>query len=183
MSNRSWLIVLTGVFVIALVGLGIVYYQQTSQREELEQNIALEQSNLAKMNLENLTATQAEQEAQLSQVTSQFQSVKAILSQSTTSAVATDSLFDNAEKHSLEIIGVVSSIPIIENFEGIDASKIALTLKIEGDIDDIVSFVNELNNNFITGFIESVAITIAEPSTGEEDFAEIQLVIYNFRGG
>ena len=40
LSKTSWLLLTLGIFVIALAGLGAVYYQQVNQQDRLNEELA-----------------------------------------------------------------------------------------------------------------------------------------------
>ena len=76
LSKTSWLIIITGFFVILLVGLGIVRSQQVHQQNELNEQLALAQSKIQVIQLEQLSHRQGELERQFSETDSQSESAK-----------------------------------------------------------------------------------------------------------
>jgi len=181
LSKKSLLVITAGIFIIAVIGLGMVHSQQVQQQNQL--NVQLAQ----------LSDQQGELEEQLSQATSQFEAVKAMLSQPVGNIAASSILFDFAEAHELEVTEITSSGPVTENLEEVTCSVISLTAKVEGDVHNLVSFVAKLNSHFTTGVVKSVEINIPETTDegeGEEEeqekekaSADIQLVVYTHQGG
>ena len=183
LRKRTWLVIAIGVFVIALISLGMLRYQQVGEQNQLNKQLALIQSRLGEVKLEELSSRQAELEEQLRQATSQFEAVKTVLSQPVGSITATSTLFDIARAHGLEVTEVTSPGPTSGSLEGITCSVLSLTVKVKGDVPNLISFVTKLNSHFTTGVVKSIIITIPETTSGEKASAEIQLVVYTYQGG
>jgi len=183
LSKKIWLVIAIGIFIIAAIGLGMVRSQQVDEQNQLNEELALVQSRLTRVQLQKLPSQQVELEEQLSQATSQFEAVKAILSQPVGSVAASSILFDIAEAHGVEVTEMTSSGLASKVLEGVTCSVIPLTARIEGDVSNLVSFVTELNNHFTTGVVKSITITIPETTSGEKASANIQLVVYIYQGG
>ena len=183
LSKITWLVIAIGIFVIALIALGMVRFQQVDQQNQLNEELALTQSNLERIPLEQLSSQQAELEKQLSQTESQFEAVKPILSQPMGSIAASSILFDIAKAYGLEVTKITSSSPATESLEGVNCSVISLTAKVEGDVPKLISFVTKLNSHFTTGVVRSVTITIPKTTNGEKPSANIELTVYTYQGG
>lgn len=183
LSKTVWLVISIGIFVIAAAGVGMVYFQQIRQQNELNEELTLARSNLERVQMEQLPSQQAELEEQLSQATSQFEAVEAMLSQSVGSIAATGILFDVAKANGVEVTEMTSSGMASDSLEGITCLVISLSAKVEGDVPDLVSFVTELNSYFTTGVVKSITITIPETTSEEKASADIQLVVYTYQGG
>ena len=173
LSKKTWLVITSGIFVIALIGLGLLHYQQVQQHNQLNEELTLAQMKLNGFQLAQISDQQRELEDQLSQATSQFEAVKAMLSQPVGNIAASSILFDFAEAHELEVTEMTSSGPVTENLEEVTCSVISLTAKVEGDAHNLVSFIAKLNSHFTTGVVKSVEINIPETTDeGEEDGEE-----------
>jgi len=181
-SKKTWLIIAIGIFVIALAALYMAYNQQVSEQNQLNEQLALAQSRLSGVNPEKLSSQQAELEEQLSQATSQFEAVKTILSQPAGSITVTDTLFDIARVHGVEVTEMTSSGLTDASLEGVPCLVISVAAKVEGDVPNLVSFVVKLNSFLTTGAVESITITIPETDSGEKASADIQLVAYTYQG-
>jgi hypothetical protein len=182
LSKKIWLILGVGVFIIALVYLGMVRFQQIQEQDKLNEELDLTESRLAGVQMEELSSQQAELEAQMSQTEAQFEAVKAMLSQPVGSAESTSVLFESAEDYDLEITELTSSSQTTESLEGVTCSVVSLTAQVEGDAANIVNFATGLNTYFSTGVVKLVAMTIPETASGENATANIQLAIYTYRG-
>jgi hypothetical protein len=183
LRKRTLLITIVGIFVIVLISLGMLRSQQVSEQNQLNEQLTLIQSRLGVIKLEQLSSRQAELEEQLRQATSQFEAVKTILSQPVGSITATSILFDIARAHGLEVTEVTSPGPTSDSLEGITCSVLSLTVKVEGNVPNLVSFVTRLNSYFTTGVVKSITITIPEKANGEKASTDIQLVVYTYQGG
>ncbi len=183
LSKTTLLFVTIGVFIIILASLGVVRSQQVQEQNQLNEQLALAQSNLKRVQLEQLSSRQTELEKQLSQATSQFEAVKAILTQPVGSIAASSILFDVAKAHGLEVIEMTSSGSTTESLEGVTCSVVSLTARVEGDVLNLVNFVTKLNSHFTTGVVKSIMITVPETTSEEKASADIQLVVYTHQGG
>jgi len=182
LSKTSWLLLTIGIFIITFAGLGIVRYQQIQEENQLGKELTLTETELNGFQLEQLSYQQAELEKQLSQATSQFETTKAMLSQPTGSIYTSGVLFDTAEAYGVEVTELGSSSLASGELEGVPCSVLSLTARVEGDVSDLIGFITELNNNLATGVVQSVEISIPETTSEEEPSANIQLVIYTYRG-
>lgn len=183
LSKITWLVIGIGIFVVVGVGLGMVRYQQVDEQDELEEKLALAQSKLEQVQLEELSSQQTELNGQLSQATSQFEAVKATFSQPIGSIAATSMLFDIAKAHGLEVTEMTSPGPTIDSLKGVTCSVLPITAKVEGDVPNLVSLVTELNSSLTTGVVKSITIVIPEATSGEKASADIQMVVYIYQGG
>jgi len=182
LSKTTWLIITAGVFIIALAGLGMVWSQQVQEQNQLKEQLASAQSRLSGVQTEQLSTRQTDLEEQLSQTTSQYEAVKAILSQPVGSITISSILFDIAEAHELEVTQMTSPGLTGGYFEGITCSVITLSATVEGDVPNLVNFITKVNSHLTTGVVKSITITIPETPNGEKASANIELVVYTFSG-
>ncbi len=183
LSKKTGLVIGSGILVIALAGLFMVYSGRAGEQDKLNEQLASAQTNLQRIQLEPLSAQRAELEGQLSQATSQLEVVKTIFSQQPVGSVAiTSILFDIADAHGVKVTEMTSSGLASDSLEGVTYSVISLTAKIEGDLPDLVSFVTTLNSYFVTGTVKSITITIPETNSEETASADIQLAVYTHQG-
>ena len=182
LSKPTLLLITAGIFIIASAGLFMVRSQQLDEQNQLNEKLTSAQSNVGQVQVEKLSSRKAELEKQLSEATSQFEVVKAELSQPVGSVAVTTILFDIAKAHGLEVAEIASSGQASDRLEEITCSVISLTAKVEGDVPNLVSFVTELNSSFTTGVVKSITITIPEETTnGENVTAAIQLSVYTYQ--
>ncbi|MFC1991402.1 hypothetical protein ACFLVC_01545 [Chloroflexota bacterium] len=182
LSRKVLLTIAAGAFVIILVSLGLVLFQSLDEQSQLKEQLALSQSSLQGINLERLSAQQAELEEQLSQAASQFESVKGILSEPVGSIAVATSIFEIAETYSLVVTEITSPGQVDENLEGANLQVVSLTAEVQGNVSNLVNFTTDLNSFFTTGAVKSVTITVPEGSSADNASASVQLVVYTYRG-
>ena len=181
LTKTSWLIIIIGVFIIFLVGLGVIRSQQVGEQNELNEKLAVAQSKLQAIQPERLSHRQEELEQQLSETISQSKTGRAILSQPIGSISISDILFDIAEANNVEVAEISSSGMAQNKLEGVSCLALPLTTRVEGEITDLVGFITQLNEDLATGAIQSLEISI--PATADrKPTAKIQMVIYTYQG-
>ena len=183
LSKTGWLVIIIGVFVIILVGLGVVRSQQVHQQNELKERLALAQSRLQGIQLEQLSHRQEELEQELSQTDSQSATAKTILSQPIGSIAISDILFNIAEASSVNITEINSPGLASGELAGVTCSVLPLTARVEGELADLVSYITRLNRDLATGIVNSIEIKIPETTGENKPSASIHLVIYAYQGG
>ena len=181
-SKTSWLLIAIGVFIITMVSLGAVRYQQVNQQNQMNEELALAEMKLNEFQLEQLSDRQGELEEQLSQTISQLGAAKAILSQPNGSIAASGILFDIAEAYGVEVTEISSPGPTNDELEGIACSVLPLAARVEGNVPALINFITRLNSDLTTGVVKSAEISIPEATGEEESSANIQLVIYSYQG-
>ena len=182
LSKKSWLILIVGIAIAIFAGLWLARGQQVDEQEQLHEELSIVAMRLNGLQGEEISSQQGELERQLSQTISQLETAKAVLSQSTGSITVSGTLFDIAEATGVEITEISSSGLSSDSLEGINFLALPLTITVEGDVADIISFVGSLNHDFKTGIVKSVEISIPETTSEETVSANIQLHIYIFQG-
>ncbi|MFC1934157.1 hypothetical protein ACFLWC_00455 [Chloroflexota bacterium] len=182
LGKTTRLVILIGVFVVIGISLGMVHSKQVNEQDQLKEKLVQVQSRSAVMQPGQLSSRKAELETQLSQTTSQFEEVEAVLSQPLVSVNVTSTLFDIAEDNGVEVTEMTSPGLATENLEGLDCLVIPLTAKVEGDVSNLVSFITELNSVFTTGVVKSITITVTGNASEERALADLNLVVYSYQG-
>ena len=182
LSKTSWVLITIGVIIIPLVSLSLLHSQQLKQQNQLSEELALSQLKLNGFQLGQLSGQQGELEEKLSQTTSQLEATRRMLSQPNGGIATSNILFDIAEACDVAVTDISSSGLTIAELDGIPCSALPLTAKVEGDIPALVSFVTGLSNELTTSIVESLEIIIPEATSGDNSSANIQLVIYSYRG-
>ena len=180
-TKTSWLIIIVGVFIIFLAGLGVIRSQQVEEQNQLNEKLAVAQSKLQVIQLEQLSHRQAELEQQLSETASESKSAKVILSQPVGSISISAIFFDIAEANNVEVTEITSSGMAEDKIEGVPCLALPLSTKVEGEVTDLVSFITQLNEDLTTGMVKSLDISIPE-TTERKPSAKIQLVVYTYQG-
>ncbi|MFC1873897.1 hypothetical protein ACFLYX_01195 [Chloroflexota bacterium] len=180
LSKTGWITIITGVFVIAIVSLAVIRFQQIQQQKQLDEQLTHTQANLGKIQVTDLSSNKTALETQLDEVTSQLEMLQGMFSNTIESSAVTRALFNIAEAYSLEVTEMTSSVPPEENFQGVDFSQILLTAHVEGDASNIVDFITDLNNHFSAGVIKTVNITITENLGVEKAAVDVNMTIYTY---
>jgi hypothetical protein len=182
LSKKSGLILVVGIAACVYVGLWLARSQQVDEQERLHEELVTAAMALDDFPVDEVSSQRVELEEQLSQAISQLETAKAALSQSTGSIDVSGHLFDIAEDVGVEITVVSSSHPSGGSLGGITCSVLPLTVTVEGDVADIISYVGRLNYDFPTGIIKLVKMDIPETTCEGVPSATIQLQIYTYQG-
>ncbi|MFC1870371.1 hypothetical protein ACFLYE_03785 [Chloroflexota bacterium] len=160
LSKTSWLLLLVGVFTIAFAGLGLVYSKQSSEQGNLTQELSQAQLILAKSSPTDFSTQRNELENKIAQAQSEMEEVKATLSFLEESIEASDSIFAIAETCSVSVAEVRTSAPSGTDIKGVGYFIIPLTVRLEGDIPNILQFVLNWTESHPTGEVKSVQLSI-----------------------
>jgi hypothetical protein len=182
LSKTSWIALTVGICVIAFASLGVARFQQAQEQDQLREELSLAEQRLSKFQFEELSSQQGELEKRLKLTTLQLGNTKAILSEPTKSIAATDTLFDIAEDCDVEVTEISSSDPTSGALEEVTCSVLPVTVRVEGDVISITSFIVKLNSDFTTGVVQAANISVSEDTTEEMSSANIQLLIYTYEG-
>ena len=206
LSKTSWIIITVGIIIIAFGGLGIARHQQVLEQTQLRDELSVTATRLQKIQIKPLQSQHSELQEQFDQTLLQLETAKDELRQPIESIDVTDAIFEIAEACDMEITRFSSSALSDDKLDGISYSVIKLTIAVDGDVPNFISFVTKLNNDFGTGIANSVQMGIedapeeveeeAEEETEEEEEEEeqteeepdrssgtIQMVIYTYQGG
>ena len=182
-GKPRYLLVILGVVASIFVGLWVMRSQQAQEKERLYEELSVAAVRLNNVNSDEFLSQQAELERQISQTLSQLETAKATVSHSAESISVSGTLFDIAEGAGVEVIAIGSSQQSVSNWQEIPCLVLPLTVIVEGDVPDILSFTAKLDRTLATAVIRSVVITIPEATDGEDSSAEIQLPSANIQLG
>jgi len=189
LGKTAWIFLAAGIFVILSASLGMAYSKQTEERSRLYPELASVQlllaKQLAKYSPEEFSYQQTELESQLARTESQLEDIKARLHHPIESIEVTETLFEVAETYEVEIINVSAENVTSRELDVVTFSVLSLTVKIEGDVPNLIDFVLEMSRKFHTGEVKSVAIVVPEVTGGEEEekpSANIVLSIHTYEG-
>ena len=182
LGKKSYFIAILGIVASIFAGLWVMRSQQAQEQERLHEELSIATMRLNNVKSDELSSRQGELEMQISQTLSQLDTTKAMLSQSAESITVSGTIFNIAESTGVEIVGISSSRLSDADLEGIAFLLLPLTVTVEGDVPDIISFVARLNHEFTTGIVKSVKISIPEATSEEKTSADIQLGIYSYHG-
>ena len=195
LGKIAWLILISGVFIIAIGSLYWLYLQEGPKQEELSQTLSRTQALLPilaadRTKLEN---TLTEVEDKLAQATSQLETAKAAFPNSVQSIEVDELLFGIAGDWGLEIVSLFATEPSDETVaveveesevEDLEVEELevedviyqatSFSVELKGQVADILSFFDTVVNHrdFTAATVEMVTITVPEP-VSEKERAEL----------
>ena len=172
LSKTSWIIITVGIIIIAFGGLGIARHQQVLEQTQLRDELSVTATRLQKIQIKPLQSQHSELQEQFDQTLLQLETAKDELRQPIESIDVTDAIFEIAEACDMEITRFSSSALSDDKLDGISYSVIKLTITVEGDVPNFISFVIKLNNDFGTGIASSVQMGITGASEEMEGETE-----------
>ena len=181
-SKTSLLILGTGIFVIAFASLGLINSQRLQEQSQLNDELAIAETRLNKLQLEGLASNKERLEMQLEQTISQFEAAKATLSQPNLAIDVSDNLYSIAEACGVEITNLSSTGLTNDDLESITTSVLPFTTAVGGNVSNLIYFVTRLNGDFVTGAVKSVQITTSNTTSDNGSSANIRLVVYSYEG-
>jgi uncharacterized membrane-anchored protein YhcB (DUF1043 family) len=172
------LLIIISILAIAVLALYVVHSRQVHEQNQVHQELTLTESSLEQiqLQLEDASSQKAALVEQLGQTTAQSEAANAILSQPIQSFAVTTTLLDIAKEHSLEMTEMTLADQTTANLGEIPCSVMSLQVTVEGDVEDLVSFVAALNISFPTSVVDSIAI---ETISGDKASANMVLNIYS----
>jgi hypothetical protein len=170
-----------GIYVIALFASGYMLFGKLGEQSEVDEQLALAEANLERTDTNRLSEQIANLEDQLTQISSQTDTMKNMMSQEIANVAASTIVFEIADATYVEVVDLNSLSAFSEVLENIPCNVVPLEAKIEGNLEDLVSFVTRLNTTLTTGMIKSVNLDIPESSSGVKPMATISLHIYNYQ--
>jgi hypothetical protein len=210
LSRITWYVLGTGIIIIGVVSLYMLYTQEEGERKELETALATTQDVLPGLAEERATLESklTENEDKLAQAESQLSANGEKFPVLVESIELDEQLFLLADEWGLEITELVASEPHYKNIkvEAGDEIKVedviffttSFTVDVKGEVTDILEYINAIvtHHDFNTATVELAGIEIPEPLREEEKdelteeeilerempSASIKLVIYGYEG-
>jgi hypothetical protein len=206
LSKTSWLILSAGVFVVILAGLGVTRSQQLREQSGMNQELALSQTRLNKVDVTALQQQIEDLRQQIDDGQTQLDTAKERLRQTVVSVDVTDEFFKIADFSGVTVTTLSTSKISSKATDGIGLDTISLSAQAQGDLDALVNFVVNLNNGYATGYVLSAQITLPETAvaadgesqtsgdTGEdvtttttetsvrEPTVAVQMIVYSYEG-
>lgn len=181
LSKISWLILSAGVFIVVLAGLGLTHSQQLQEQTRLDEELVITETRLNTSQVTQLRQQQEELQEQLDESIINLAEAKDRLRWPIASVDVTDEFFSIAHYHDLVVMLLATSPIKQEILTSIGCSAITLRAGVTGELSDVISFIISLNNDFTTGIVESISISIPETSCNQTS-ATIQMIIYSYQG-
>jgi len=187
-SKTALIFLAGGIFVILVAILGMNYSQQSQEQSRLNHELSLAQLRLEEYASEQLSSQQEELESRLTRLEARLKVTKNNLYQSIQSIEVTETLYEVAEAYDVEIVEISSPGVSDKELEEVTLSALTLAVTVEGDVLNLIDFIYAWTEEYPTGVVESVEITVPEPPEDEEETAEelpsadIRLLIYTYEG-
>ena len=180
LSKTSWIILGVGVFIVALAVLGITRSQQAKEQATLEDELEMSQTSLALMQIDEMQAELAGLEQTVAEEQAELDLASNLLNQTVVSVDVTDEFFSIASACGVLVVNISTS-PIAPNiYEGLGLSATSLSAALEGDLPNLIDFVEALYSGFNTGQIKMAQIDIPPSSSDDTPTANIQMTIYSY---
>ena len=170
-----------GVYVIALAVSGYMLFGKLGEQSKVGEELTLAQTKVEMTDKDRLSAQISELEDQRNQLISQTDTIKDRMSQEIANVAASTLVFDVAGKNYVEVVDLNSLSAFSEVLENVPCNVVPLEAIVEGNVEDIVNFVTQLNTVLTTGMIKSVNLDIPEAGAGVKPTATISLLIYNYQ--
>ncbi len=180
LSKTSWIILIVGVMAVAVASLGTAYTQQNEERSRLDTELSKAALELEGFELDGFYVQQQELEKKLSLVLSEYEATKTALSPTIESIDIIDGLFRTADICGVEIITISSSEFSTSDLNEVTFRVLPIEVEIDGEITNIINFLNKLDNELSTGVVKSVNVQITEADSTQEITASIRLNIYTY---
>lgn len=182
LSKTSWIILGIGLFAIVAASLGTAHLSQAKAKQQLEQDLSTAAHRLDEVNLYELSLTKDELQNELNQLYAELENNNLVITQPMDSITASDYLLQKADICGVTITEISSSHFMNDSLGDIDCSVLSLTISVEGDGNNILSYIYKLNTDFATGMVESATVNITDSSSADPSTAQIQMLIYIYKG-
>lgn len=191
LTNKSKVLLTTGVFLIVLISLSMVQLQQIQARSRTEKETAQTNLLLEKLNIDGLASQKAELQSRVEQATVDISQAKDSLEQSLETIESSGDIYAIAAKSDVHVDSINSSMVSEKNIGGVKCAVLQVTVKASGTTTALINFVSQLTAKYHTGAVTSVQIGSAGSSDNTSGTLEqdnipqmtVNLTIYDYRGG
>ena len=185
-SKTAWLILGIGFFVIAAAVLVWLFFGQSSDIEQLEENLTVNQVLLTKLtsDREAMNSQISQLENQLDEAEVAYNKSKANFPQVVISIEYDEELFLIADDCDLEVMSLTASEPSENEAEEITFDNTVFELEVRGMVSDILSFIDNMvaSAYFNSATVELVSMEVPEPQEGGQPLAAIKIIVYSYEG-
>ena len=174
-------IVIAALLLVILSGLGIFHLRQASDESRLSDEVVLAKASLDASEQEQ-TGDREEMTSRLTEISVELEQAQALLSRTTESIEATETLFNIAAAQGVVINKLVILPESTTVLAGLECSTLSLSLSVGGSLDEMVNFITALNRDVVNGAVTSVSMEVPVEFFGLIATADIDLIIYFYRG-
>jgi hypothetical protein len=178
-SKASFMILGAGVFIIALAGLGVARSGQVQEQKLLNQDLSVNNARMNNLQVTPFEAQINELEEEAANAQSQTAEIKKRLQQTIISVDVADKFYEIADYYSVNITSISTSSISEKPYADIDCETISLSASVTGAMEDIISFVKGLNDNFATGFVKSAQLGFGDLASST---VSVQMSVYSYKG-
>jgi hypothetical protein len=169
LSSKSVFLLVTGIVVIMITSLGMVYTRSGEQQSELYEQLDLIQPVLSKSSSREVCSQLTEMEERQEKAEQQLTATKVQLYLPLEAIDIAGELLDIARTANVEIL-LISSPGITEKrLGGMAFSVLPVRLDIVGDIADLIAFIAGFCDKYPTGLVKSVQVDISLPEEDKEE--------------
>lgn len=177
-DKKIWLIIGIAIVIVALVGLVRIYRQQVDEQGQLTTSLATQEGLL-----HMLATEEDDQQNKLKQAESLFDASRAKFPQSVESIEYGEDLFKIAHDCNVELTNLSPSPPGGKTVGTVTYSVSLFSIQVQGDVSDILSFINALRTGDGFRLPWSAEVTGVNMAIGSEGVvAGINANIYGYEG-
>ncbi len=183
LSKTSWLILSAGILVVLIAGLVLTRSKQLQEQSQLSDELSIAEMRLSKLQVEQLQQQEEELQGRLDESVVRLKAAKDNLRQTVESIDVTDKFFAIAQSCDVEVTNISSSGIEDDELAGIACSMITLSATAKGEVPNLISFVIKLNNDFITGIVNTARINIPPGCSDDAPSVNVAMAVYAYEGG
>jgi hypothetical protein len=181
LTKTGWLILAAGVFVVVLASLGVTRTQQLKEKGKLDQDLQSSTQILEKIQTSDLRQQIDDTQQKVDETQVLRDEAAQSLNETVVSVDVSDELFTIANYCGVTVMHLVTSPIRQSQLENVQLDSTTMNVQVDGELPNLVNFVNSLNNDYKTGFIKSYQISVPNASTSNETpSASIQMIIYSY---
>lgn len=185
-SKRLWFLLATGIFVVALAGLGTAYAGQLQEQTQLKQELSVSQKTLASSAPDTFISQQADTKTQLASSSEQIIAATKQLSPAIINSDIDEQLLATAASNAVEVLSVNSDAQTNVVVGKLSYRLLPLNIEVQSnDLSSMLGFISQVSTQFRTSVTKSldVSATKVDAVTGAQTFsASMKLEIYSYNG-
>lgn len=169
-----------------------LHSQKMDDQKKISADLSAANRKLVLSQAEQFNQQKVELERRVTQTTARSATEAGRAFSTSRSVAATEVLVSTADELGVEITEFRSAGPASQKLQGVPVKSLPFTIKVEGDVLNLVDFVTALSQVFPAGTVKSVEIGVAASpglqagspeSNGGRSSATIQFEVYTYDGG
>ncbi len=190
-TAQAILVAFMMVFMMAVL-LWTLHSQKMDDQKKISADLSVANRKLVLTQAEQLAQQKVELERRVAQTIARSSTEAGRAFSTSQSVAATEVLITTADKLGVEIIELRSAGPASQKLQGVPVRSLPFSIKVEGDVLNLVDFVTALSQVFPAGTVKSVGIDLGaslNPQAGSPEMngprwsATVQLEVYTYDGG